>query len=440
MHIAVVAPSLLGRLHATFELVSRLENEGHQVTYLCDAATAKSINSQGFNHIKIPAINFNFTDPDQKLNSWWQKLKFHLKNFGEHYRRGKSLLDLEEYQRIISKLKPDKVLVDVEIHDLIFASLAVKIPVTLYHTWYSDTRSVCLPPIRSSIIPGNGFSGSKAGIILAWIKISAMTYGRLLINRVTFSNYRREVISRYAKEIGFDRKDMRLSTLPPLFSFKKMPILTFAMTEMEFPHKAATNLRYVGPMVFTKRVDTKCSDVDKQRLSKIFKVKAEANKKLIYCSGSSYVKNDPLFLKKVIQAVKGQNEWIAILATGDHMKIASLGELPDNVYVFSWVEQLKVLEKADCCITHAGKNSMNECIHFSVPMLAYSGKNFDQNGNAARIAYHGIGIRGDKDIEDSATIRQNIKKVLTDPSYASKMATKYEVYQTYRQQFLTSHL
>lgn len=441
MYIAVAAPNLTGRLHSTFELVSRLEREGHTVTYLCDAEIAKKIKKQGFSYIEIPAINFNFSDAKQpRRYAWFQKFQFHFRNLGKHYLRGKRILHLDEYKKIIEEVKPDRVLVDVELHDLIFTALASKIPVVLFHTWFSDKIDSNLPPIRTTIIPGKGFSGSKMGITLAWIKMRLMVYGRLYINKLKFNNYRRAVFRKYAKEIGFSRSKMMLNTLPPLYSFKDLPILTMAMKAMEFPHSPAKNLRYIGPLVFENRLGVRNDEETEKRLSEVLALKKSLKKKLIYCSVSSFVKGDVSFLKKVVAAVSSHNDWLLILTLGGNIEPALLGEIPKNVFLFSWVPQLKVLENADCSINHAGINSINECLHFSVPILAYSGKYFDQNGNAARIAYHGMGIRGDKDVDTSTTIKHNISRILNEPSFRNKMNEMHAIYEDYRQRKLTPFL
>lgn len=441
MHIAIAAPSLTGRLHSTFELASRLEKEGHEVIYLCSADIAKKIKRQGFKHVEIPKINFQFTDSEQAMSpSWLEKFKFHYKNLGKHYTRGKRILHLDGYKKIITELNPDKVLCDVELHDIIFSALVAKIPVILFHTWFSDKIDLNLPSIRTSIVPKEGFGGSKFGIAISWLKMRLMVYGRLYINKLTFNNYRREVFRKYAKEMGFPRSKMMLNTLPPLYSFKDLPILTMAMNEMEFPHNLAKNLRYIGPMVFENRVGSNADESTENRLAEVFSLKKELGKKLIYCSVSSFVKGDVSFLKKVVEALTGQEDWLMVMTLGGNIEPDLLGEVPKNVFLFNWVPQLKVLENADCSINHAGINSINECLHFSVPMLAYSGKYFDQNGNAARIEYHGMGIRGDKDVDTRETIKNNISRILTEPSFQDKMLAMNSTYQEYRQKELTPFL
>lgn len=438
-HIAVVISGLSGRMHSGFELISRLEKEGHRVTCLCQPNTTETVAKQGFDYLEIPAINFKYIDPEAKAfqSSWFQKWKRHVNNRSGRYAQGKKLLHLADYEKIWAEIKPDHALIDVELHDLIFTAYVEKISVTLFHTWFSDTRSLELPPIRTSIRPGMGFEGSILGIawsrFLDWAKIQM----RLSINTLRFQEYRRTTIKKYAAEIGFPVSDLIVSTLPPLYSFKKIPILLLTMRELDFPHKPDNNVTYVGPMVYENRNDLERDSHVAKRLAAIFKAKKASGKKLIYCSVSSFVKGDALFLQRVVQAVQEQTDWLLIVSTGGNLSKETFGDLRENIHIFDWLPQLKVLENADCSINHAGINSINECLHYSVPMLVYSGGMFDQNGNAARMAYHGVAILGDKNKDSADQIRKNLKAILTNQKYQEKISKFNRLYGTYRQRALS---
>ncbi len=435
MKIVVVAPYLKGRLHATFALVSKLESEGHIVIYLSSAEIGKIIETQGFSYYEIPPINFSFSTSElENLSTWTQKASYFFKNFRSHYQKGKKIMHLDIYEEILCKIEPDRVLVDVELHDFVFAATALKIPVVLFHTWFSDKISFSLPSIRSTIIPGYGWSGSAIGIAINWIKMRLMVYGRLSVNKIKFSNYRRAVLRKYAKEVGFPRSGLLTNTLPPHFSFTKLPILTLCMSEMDFPQKVPENITYVGPMVYQNRekITTATSDLEIKKILDRF-----ADKKIIYCSVSSYLKGDVSFLKKVIEAVSNQKDWVLILSAGGNIDLNDLQTTSPNVFLFSWVPQLLVLSKADCSINHGGVNSINECVHYAVPMLVYSGKNFDQNGNAARVTYHKLGIRGNKDKVTSKELKQNIEHVLSNPVYKVNMNKMNKNYKNYLKRPLT---
>ncbi len=438
-HIAVVVSGLLGRMHSGFELISRLESEGHRVTCVCQPYTTEIVAKQGFDYLEIPEVNFKYTDPKANAEtvSWVEKLKRHIENRNGRYEHGKKLLKLGDYENIWRQLKPDHALIDVELHDLIFTAYAEKIPVTLFHTWFSDTPDLRLPPIRTAIIPGQGLKGSAVGIAWArfidWAKIQV----RLGINKVIFQDYRRATIKAYAREIGFPVRNLRVSTLPPLCRFTKLPMLLLAMRELDFPHKSDENLLYAGPMVYENRYDLDTETDDAKRLHAIYEFKKTSGHKLIYCTVGSLAKGDVSFLKKVIHVVGAEKDWLLILSLGRNLSYEAFPDVPENVHLFQWVPQPKVLAHADCCINHAGINSINECLHFAVPMVIYSLKYTDENGNAARMAYHGLGIIGDKDSDGVAEIHKNIKTVLTDAKYVDTISECNGIYQQYRQRKLS---
>ena len=470
-HIAVVLSGLYGRLHSGFEMMARLENEGYRVTCLCQPYVAETVARQGFEFIAIPEINFKYTQvengptgetdpaetptpakhilegvdpPDseatiestEKNSGWFGKLRRHFQSRSTRYEKGKALLKLKEYRNIWEALTPDHALIDVELHDLIFTAYAAGVPTTLFHTWFSDTRCLRLPPIRTAITPGVGLQGSKLGIAWAWAVNEAKIWGRYFLNLLTFQEYRRSTLKRYAREVGFPMRDLAISTLPPLYRFKKLPILLLAMEELDFPHRPADNLSYVGPMVYPKRKDLEAGSMDAKKLETIFEQTQAAGKKLVYCSVGSLAKGDVRFLKRVIEAVSREPRWELILSLGRNLKVGEFRDLPHNAHLFSWVPQLKVIERSDCCINHAGINSINECLHFGVPMVIYSMKYTDENGNAARMAYHGIAKVGNIDTDTSDQIGANIHEVLNGTAYRENMAIFQERYRAYRKKEL----
>ncbi len=144
-------------------------------------------------------------------------------------------------------------------------------------------------------------------------------------------------------------------------------------------------------------------------------------------------------MKKVIRAVQNQQDWVLIISLGGKLKITNFGNVPENVYLKEWVPQLQVLQNTDCSINHAGINTINECIHFKVPMLVYSGKRHDQNGCAARVTYHQIGLVGDKDLDTNEHIKNKINTLLTEPVYLLRLKEMNEKYELTKNRSL-SHL
>lgn len=442
-HIAIIISGLTGRLHSSFEMATRLREEGHTITYLCPKDVKDKVEHLGFSYVQLPPINFGYQDSGLKTiqaSSWGKRLVYHIKNSTRHYEVGKRVLNLEEYETILKKVDPDRALIDMELHDIIFAAWSIAIPITLYTAWFSNKITLALPPLRSHIIPQKEAKGNTFKIFIAWTKVRLKVWGRLLVNKITFKNYRRAVLKKYAKQNGFPVHTLIATNMPPMFAFTTLPILTMNIKSLDFPHRPQKNIRYVGPMVFDKRDREEDAPALHHKIDKIIASKKKLEKKLIYCSVSSLVKGDIAFLQNVINAIAVEPNWILIMSLGGNIPVEEIRSEQDNIHLFPWVPQLKILAEADCSINHGGVNSINECIHFSVPMLVYSGKRFDQNGNAARIAYHELGIRGDKDVDTENDIHQKIKTVFSNPEFKEKMTMVHDIYKEYRHKKLSSFL
>ena len=110
---------------------------------------------------------------------------------------------------------------------------------------------------------------------------------------------------------------------------------------------------------------------------------------IVYISLGSIISNRG-FCKECMRAFGGKN-FSVILNTG-RIAPASLGKMPDNIYAYSFVPQIEVLEHADVFLTHCGMNSVNEALCAGVPMVAMPFMN-DQLENARQIVDLGLGKR-----------------------------------------------
>ena len=421
--ILCITTSLKGILHAGFQVVSVLEKAGHEVTYACPWDVENAVTTQGFRYLQLPEVNIEpapslpeFPRPMVKLK------KLAVLIFGMKRRRMEALnnLGMDAFVAVLEEMKPDLVLIDLELHDFIMTAVSRNYPTVLLSQWFSIWKNSMLPPISHSTIPGKGWSGHRLGIATAWIGIRIKRWRKVWKSRIRsgFTD-RASVLRYYAKTVGFPVKELiEYHPFPPPFTYRRLPAISMTAQELEFPHTPRPNLHYSGPMVFLDRKDTKADPGVVSQLDQIFKKKHLAGSKLIYCSVTTMSEGDQGFLSRVVEAVSDRPEWMLIIGLGGSSEKAFIGHKAlKNVYAFKWVPQLQVLSYADCSINHGGIHTINECIHFAVPMLIYSGKKHDQNGCAARVAYHGLGISANKDADSVATIRLNIERILSRPNY-----------------------
>lgn len=437
-HIAVIMTGLTGNLNSSLELCNRLKKEGHTITYLAIRDIKEKILPYNIKYIQLPEITYSISSKELGFSnkSFFKKKIFHLKNREDIYKKSIQFLSLNEYEKILKSLNPDKVIIDQEIHDLIFISYKLGIPITLVSSWFNHIKDseLKLPPIRTSIVPNNGFKGSCLNILINWLFIKLKVYARIVVNKLYFNDYRRATLKRYAKSNGFPIKKLVATNLPNLFSYTSFPLLSFTMKEMDFQHKPPRNFVYVGAMVSENRI----IKTDKEPiLEKIIKIKSNENKKIIYCAASSLLDIEKKFIDALIKIVENKKKWILVISLGGKLPQGSFKSKSENIFILSWVPTMKILNYADCCINHGGINTINECIHFKVPMLVYSGKKFDQNGCAARIKYHKLGLIGDKDNFDAQSLKNNLHELLNSKAFSDSAKKFNELYLKYRDIKLT---
>lgn len=427
---------LTGILHASFELVARLETAGHQVTYACPKAVGEKVKAQGFDYLQLPPVNYtpapelpNFHGKLRKLKRLYYKFK-HIKS---RQQAAIKALGMADFEKKIAALQPDLWILDVELHEHIMCTVAKQQNVLLLSQWFSLWHQEGLPPLLEDTIPGEGWKGSKWGLSWTWWKLRRQRWWIFFKKKVrSGGTNRRTILKKYAHQVGFPMAYIKENYWPGPFSYSGLPIISMTAKELEFPHQWRKNLTYIGPMVFEHRVDTQTRSAMDKQLEQLFLEKKSSGKSLVYCSVSTYRQGDQLFLKKIVEALRGRKDWILILGLGGLLDTDFLEPMPKNVHAFGWIPQLKVLAEADLSINHGGIHTINECVHFKVPMLVYSGKRSDQNGCAARVHYHKIGLMADKDVDDAQTIASKINLLLTEEKYRKKVEEMSLVAEKYK--------
>ncbi|MBQ7096471.1 MAG: glucosyltransferase [Clostridia bacterium] len=135
--------------------------------------------------------------------------------------------------------------------------------------------------------------------------------------------------------------------------------------------------------------------------------------KLIYISMGT-VNNDMMsFYKSCISALTN-TDYQVIMSVGNLVSFEELGELPENISIYSYIDQIAVLKKADVFVSHCGMNSVSESLYFEVPLVMLP-QTSEQKGVAERVNQLGAGIKIDK--SDKVSILSAINKILSDSMY-----------------------
>ena len=133
------------------------------------------------------------------------------------------------------------------------------------------------------------------------------------------------------------------------------------------------------------------------------------SKKVITMSlGTLLREEDPSvtsWYRELIKAFADDPEYELILAGGD------LGPLPDNVQSYDKIPQLFALKHSDVFIHHAGMNSLNEGLHFGVPMLVIPHSK-DQFINAERLVESGKGLSLERGQVKAHILRSCVERLI----------------------------
>ena len=146
---------------------------------------------------------------------------------------------------------------------------------------------------------------------------------------------------------------------------------------------------------------------------------------LIYISMGT-VNNDMMpFYKSCISAL-ANTDYQVIMSVGNLVSIEDFGRLPENISVYSHIDQIAVLEKADVFVSPCGMNSVSESLYFEVPLVMLP-QTSEQKGVAERVSQLGSGIKLDK--SNGASVLSAINKIFSDSTYrknARKIAESFK--------------
>ena len=433
-HIAFITAGVTSHLNSSYRVAHQLKSKGDLITFISARVSARSqVLAQGFDFILLQN-EAKFRNPDAQLKQTNGGITRYLDR-AERIREAKMRRDFEtannELEQHIAEIDPDLLIVDAELPTHIIRAMALDIPVLITDYHCSPRRAKGVPYLGSNLVP-TGKPWNQWAMSASWqlaylqrrlkYSLGPVYYGR---------NYWMSVLKELARKRGlnfdaeFDLKQWHYLTP------RNIRTLIWAAWEFDFPHDSENRDDYVGPMVQLLRREP----VDDPKYQQVLRAIARKTRRgverfLIFCSMGTIHANYDHF-KRVIAAVSDKPDRDLILTIGHDLSPADFEPIPENVYLLPRVPQLDLLKRADIVITHGGISTVNECILLGVPMVTYSDGYYDRNGNAARVAYHGLGLRGDFHRDTPAQIAQKIDQVLHNPQYKANVGRMQQIYLTY---------
>lgn len=128
------------------------------------------------------------------------------------------------------------------------------------------------------------------------------------------------------------------------------------------------------------------------------------------------VYGNPRFLRMCLQEL-ADGPWQVVMPTGGCFPVETLGTIPGNCMVRSFVPQIEILRRSAAFVTHGGMNGVLEALYHGVP-LVMAPQAADQFWIAARVCELGAGVAPGPLRVDVGAIRGSVEKVLSCARYA----------------------
>jgi zeaxanthin glucosyltransferase len=325
----------------------------------------------------------------------------------------------KDYQKWLKDYQPDLILVDAFYStDFILLEPLIRhldIRLIFSQIMLATNNDGFTPPLNTFILPDN-----TSKVKIAWQR---MKIRRALLRAIDFlrflglSNFllikrkfeQNQISERYA--IDYDKVFH--------ITFQNVEEWILAPKEIEFSGKPPkVNQYYLGLMTETQE-----QALDDELKSFVNEAKKQ-HKKIIYVSlgtlHSTHTKGKSrFFFKNILSVFEPNNDVFLVLSVGKELK-SILKTQSKQIKIMDSVSQRGLLPYVDIFITHGGINSVLESSYAGKPMLVLPLNNqWDQNGDAARVVYHGLGIKANlQDTKD--VIQKMINELLNNPIYQQK--------------------
>jgi zeaxanthin glucosyltransferase len=415
----------MSAFNASLRLARRLGEEGYRVVYAGDPLYEKYILIHHFEYRVLKVEMFY----NQEIFKDFHKNGL-LGKFPRHPRMENQQAEyiLQELGKWVEHDPPHLVLLEQFMWFFSIPFLQRKIPIIGLNNCLASAFRLnkgIIPPVFSRVMPAprpNLFSRIRH--LTAWLKI----YGEVLYDDISDYMVLRSGLKKmpaltHYKAMSLVKKYSGKILLGEYGHRLQVPELVFCPREFDFPTAPQSETRdYVGACVETKRVEPRFD------WGKIDKAKP-----LVYFSiGTHYdlvkYKYRRNLFRSVIEALRQRPHLQLLMHIAQDEVAAELKPLlPPNALIGKWLPQLKILEKASIFISHGGLSSMRETLYSGVPVIVFPCFK-DQPGDAARIVFHNLGLRGNIKKVNAEIVGNLIDRIMKDDSIRQSVKQMQEVF------------
>lgn len=413
-HVLLILSDVYGRRRAQLELGRRLQAAGHRVTGLRSVAEVETAPAD---ESGVPIVTLD--RPAATRRSSRRQRIFDLPRVRARTTAAVDALETDRLASLLADTAPDLIVVDPEMHAAVITSVGSGIPVALSTTFFATWKAPMVPPLHHDLVPSTGWFG-RAEVEWAWLRYRLWKAARRRIRWLRggglgTESMLRSLADRYG--VDFDR-EVDLWQWPLPFSYRGLPLLAMQARELDLPHEPPDHVRYVGPMLPTPPGDVEPAQPE--------------GRPLVYVAFGTYFRgDDSAFVRRVLDALAARPAWDVVVGLGGRISPDHLGAVADHISLLDWAPQRTWLARADVAVVHAGASTINECVLAGCAPLVYPLDINDQQGNAARVEFHRVGMVGDREHDTEATILERLDTLLGDDATRARLATMGEALRRY---------
>lgn len=384
-----------GHYTGTFRLARQLRSRGFRVVYLTVEDLEPLVTAQGFESIVFA--------PHLLCAGYAAKLAAsHLASgsgilgaIGKRHRDEKFFSD---YLRLINEghlddciraCAPDVVLCDTLMWYVAFRATRLGIPVVNISTILTLFENDRIPPVISDLRPTNSTLG-RLRVLTTWRLMRLRFFFTKRLAALFTGAFRAPTRMHHLIDVFFETG--RLAQYPLIENQTywygeigprlRLPEIVMCPRAFQLDGAPEDGRKYLGEFV------------DLERKEEPLPAGAiDETKPLVYCSlGSSatFYPHSRRFFQALVDAARLRPDWQFVIHLGNYANC--FDGAPGNVYINNTVPQLALLRRAAVMVTHAGLNSVMECIANQVPMVVCPAMR-DQPGNATRAVHNGLAVR-----------------------------------------------
>lgn len=423
-YFALFVDDHVSHAHALLGVARRLRAAGHEVEFLGPGGAADPIVDEGFRYqvhdFLAPVVGPPCTVPQVRARGRCKAAV-----------RARAARILVRFEELVTRRRPDLAIFDPFLLCHYPALWRLRVPAVAVSTKPLLDRDALVPPYTSDVVPPRSVGLGSTRVVLAWGR-QYLEYGRYRghcrVHESLHGWSHRSLTVAIARAAGFPF-EREWATRPSSWDlrFESVPELVLHARELDFPRarELSHSGYYIGP----------CTDLPERAvLSEL----PGGDGPLIYChlgsvpsQRSSRVLED---YRAVIEAVRREPSWRLLLSTGAHDLTQPLARevrsFSHRATITDWLPRAAALAHTQVVIAHGGSNSVKEAIMAGCPMLLMP-RAADQPGVTARVVYHGLGLRG---AADGATVQDQLRRLLDDRRFASRVRAMQETFLEYDRQ------